>query len=677
MTEILSPCGGADSVSAAVRAGADAVYLGVGGYNARHGAKNFTEEEFGKATEYCRINGVKVYVTLNTLITDKEVGDALALAERLALLGADAFIVQDIGFASALHSRLPDMPLHASTQMSIHSHLGLTLLKKLGFCRVVAAREMSRDGLKKLCTRAKELDMEVEVFVHGALCMCMSGQCLMSSMIGGRSGNRGRCAQPCRLPFSVKNGTGYDLSLKDLSLTGELRELEKLGVTSFKIEGRMKRPEYVAAATAACREGLDTGYVDENLSKLLYDVFSRDGFTEGYYVNQIGRDMFGRRLDADRADTATLSGIHELYRTERQHIPLKLEFFAESGKPMRLTGSDGEHTAEVTAIVPGAAAKRGTTADEVAKKLLKFGGTCYSPDDVKISVGDGINVSGGTVGEMRRELVSLMDGLRSVPAKRAVSDYTPASRTTAKSDKKTAIVARFRTPEQIPDDISGISAVILPVETDFSSVHLSVPLWAELPRGIMGTEDRVREMLENALPYINGAVAENLGGLELALRFDISVVTGAYFNISNTLSADTVKMLGASGYTASIECDAGDIAAMPDGNAFIAYGRVPLMLTRNCPNRNGNGCRECDGVSEGTDRLGNRFPIACRNGFSEIFNTKPCWLLDRTDEFRADTAVLYFTFEQKDEAARIISAALRSGKPEGDYTRGLYYRTVM
>ena len=267
--EILAPVGNAEMLYAAVRAGADAVYLGLNNFNARRNAENFTLESLREAARYCHVRGVKVYLTFNIIIGDSELKEALELCVGAAEAGIDAVIVTDIGFAKLIKEAVPSLPIHASTQMTVHSPAALKRLKEMGFDRVVVSREMSREELGEFCEAAKKLNIEVEVFVHGALCMCISGQCLLSSMLGSRSGNRGLCAGPCRLPFGCDGGTGYDLSLKDQSLIPYLGELWDMGVASLKIEGRMKRPEYVASAVAACRQMLLEGKVSEELSKAL------------------------------------------------------------------------------------------------------------------------------------------------------------------------------------------------------------------------------------------------------------------------------------------------------------------------------------------------------------------------------------------------------------------------
>ena len=675
MTEILSPCGGIDSLTAALRCGADAVYGGVAAFNARRGAKNFTWDELDRAVTDCHLHGAKFFLTMNTLLTDAELPEAVETAVKAAECGIDGIIVQDLGLADALHRVLPSLPLHASTQLSIHSQAGLSLLKKLGFVRVVAAREMSKAGLEKLCKKAKELDMEVEVFVHGALCMCLSGQCLFSSMVGGRSGNRGLCAQPCRLPFAVENGTGYDLSLKDLSLIGHLKELADMGVTSFKIEGRMKRPEYVAVATAACRSDLDGGQVDYELTRMLSAVFSRDGFTDGYYVNQIGREMFGRRHDADKKLTeAVLGRIHELYRVEHGRVPLTLTLTAKAGTPLTLTAFDGQNEVTVFGDIPETARSKPTDSVFIRDKLSRLGNTPYRLQDLTVTLDDGLAVLGSMLSPLREKALTELNEKRTKKADFTVGEL-PAL-IPSREQKKALPMARFRSIDQIPQDLSSLSGVILPISSSFSSRNLSRPIYGEIPRGILGNDEEILAAIQKAKPYLAGLYCETVGGLELALTADLPILTGPFCNTTNNRSADVLHRLGADTVTGSVELSCGGLSALAGKTAYFAYGRVPLMLTRNCPNRNGNGCQSCSGISRGTDRLGHEFPLACQNGFTEIFNTMPTDLADRQDEFSADVALLYFTVETAEQAQEVLYRYQNKTAPTGDYTRGLYYRTV-
>ena len=269
--ELLAPAGNLESLLAAVHSGADAVYFGYGELNARRNAKNFDEDSLREASRICKERGVKMHMTVNTMVYDREYEQVMRTLEIACRYGIDALIVQDLGVAALVRKAAPEMPMHASTQLTVHNLSGALEAKQLGFSRVVLAREMSRSEIAAIASQAQ---IETEVFVHGALCMCVSGQCYMSSVIGERSGNRGLCAQPCRLPFSSgrKGDSGYALSLKDLSLAHRVQELVQLGVDSFKIEGRMKRPEYVAAAVSQFKQALEGQQADMDLMAAVFST---------------------------------------------------------------------------------------------------------------------------------------------------------------------------------------------------------------------------------------------------------------------------------------------------------------------------------------------------------------------------------------------------------------------
>ena len=339
--EILSPAGSPEALRAAVCAGADAVYLGFGQFNARRGAKNFTRDEFAAAVSYCHLRGVKVYLTLNTLCSDREMAQAVDCAVQASQLGADAVLVQDMGLVRSLRQCAPDLPLHASTQMTLHTLDGVKQAAGLGMTRAVLARELSRRDIAYICQRSP---IEIEVFVHGALCMCYSGQCFMSSVIGGRSGNRGMCAQPCRLPYGWGDwADGHPLSLKDMSLAGHLKELEELGVASAKIEGRMKRPEYVYIVTRVYADALREGRepTAQELSQL-EQAFSRQGFTDGYFVEKKGPDMFGVREEAKNPRELFAQARAAYEKGEGPGVPVKFYAMVRPGEPLQVGVEDSE-----------------------------------------------------------------------------------------------------------------------------------------------------------------------------------------------------------------------------------------------------------------------------------------------------------------------------------------------
>lgn len=685
MIEILAPVGNIDTVSAAVRAGADAVYFGAGSFNARRNAKNFTDSDVESAAKYCRIRGVKTYLTLNTLVSDNERIDALKTAYMAAEKGVDALIVQDIGLAMLLKTNIPEIPLHASTQMSVHSAEGLYLLKEIGFERVVPAREMDKRALQKLCRTAQELGLEVEAFVHGALCMCLSGQCYLSSLLGGRSGNRGLCAQPCRLPFSVAGGTGHDLSLKDMSYIDHIGELADMGVCSFKIEGRMKRPEYVAAATAAARAVADGKPVPCDVAAALSGVFSRSGHTDGYYTDSLGKRMFGIRTETDeQLSKQVLNTTHELYRNERQSVAISGTLIVKDNEPLRLTVTDGIN--EVTAVgdMPEKALKVAATVESITQKVEKLGGTCYYFDELAVDLDDGLAVSGGALGELRKSAVELLSSKRG-EATRRIGKFKSHGIVDTKSflgSNKPAVVAQFRSVEQIPDNLKGIAAVILPTETDFSALkHLKVPVIADIPRGVMHNGDRVIEQLKSAAKNgVKAAVCNNVAAYYFAKEAGLRAIAGFGMNIYNSNSLAAVEGFSSAAAVLSFEASLKDAVKM-SGNiprGVISYGRLPLMIFRNCPGKNGDGCRSCGGKCYITDRKEVEFPVMCRGEFSELFNSRPVWLFDREREMSGlDFQLLYFTDESVDRVEQVINAASGGLQPDCEFTRGLYYREVL
>ncbi len=676
--EILAPIGAPEALPFAVRAGADAVYLGLGQFNARRNAENFDDGAFASAVGFCHTRNVKVYLTLNTLVADTEFSQAVELATFAAKCGVDAFIVQDLGLARVLHTVLPEVPLHASTQMSVLSPAGLPLLKALGFCRVVVPRECSKELLQEFCNAARNLQMEVEAFVHGAHCMSVSGQCYLSSMIGGRSGNRGLCAQPCRLPFSAPGGTGFDLSLRDLSLLEYLQELEQIGVTSFKIEGRMKRPEYVAAATLAVKQAL-VGAPDPKLQQLLTTIFSRNGFSAGYYKNATGKEMFGvRTKESAQQFKAALAEMHTFVRTERQSVPIDLHAEILADAPCRLTLSDGNHTVTVIGDAPQIAKNAPTGEDAIQKQLAKLGGTPFFARDIQVNIGPGLFVPAALLNELRRRGVEEISARRSAVSPAKILPYTPVAGSLASGEMRP--VVRLQTVEQLPEDCSGLGAIILPADTEFSALPpLPCPVLAELPRGNMFNTAQLSANLATAKAHgVKAGVCGNLAAMGLCLQAGLAPVGDFGMNIYNTEALQTLKDLGAVAATVSFECPIAQITAMPHllPLGVIVYGHLPLMLMRNCPNKNGGGCATCQNPIL-TDRRGEQFPLQCNNGFTELLNCVPLWLADRLKEWNCDYAVLYFTGESKAQVEQVLADFYAKTAPTGRHTRGLYYRTVL
>ncbi len=673
MIEILSPAGNRECLSAAVRSGADAVYLGTEQFNARRNADNFSYIELSDAILYCHARNVKVYLTLNTLVYNDELRSALDCATECAKLGIDGIICADLGLASAIKQALPNTPLHASTQLSVHTKEALYTLKELGFSRVVPAREMSKSDLREFCQLAKELNIEVEVFIHGALCMCLSGQCLMSAHLGGRSGNRGLCAGTCRLPFSVGGSNDYALSLKDMCHIPYINELRDMGVTSFKIEGRMKPPEYVAAATACCKMMAESGAVDPELFKLLEQIFSRNGFTDGYYTGN-KTDMFGTRTDADLSVTRQAEGkLHDLYRNERQTVKLDFSFTCKEGKPTTLTLSDGAHLLKVTGPIPEVAKTKEIDGDFVKTQLSKLGGTPYFMGDFGSDIDKGLSLSAKTINSMRRDAVALMEEKRQATKEVTVIDYTPNYNPTYCDTTK--VIAQFKTVKNIPKDLKGISALIIPLEevSNYSSV---LPIIAEIPRGMKNTHD-ITKHLSAAKEKIQAVVCHNLAAIQLAKQFCIDIIAGSGLNCINPISFDTLIGLGAKKVTLSYETKISDKKHFNLKNALVyVYGKTPLMLTDQCPIRADVSCANCK--NKITDRKGIEFPIYCRGSYAEIFNSRPLWLADRIKEYSGFYGViLYFVDETAEEITDVITAYKTCENCKTEYTRGLYDKGVL
>ena len=685
--EILAPAGSYESVVAAVRCKADAVYMGAKAFNARIKADNFEGTLLKEAVELCHSHRMKVHVTMNTLISDGEISAALDVLKDVCASGADAVILQDVGFASLVNEACPELERHASTQMSVQTVAGVKLLEEMGFDRVVLPREMNKAEIKKI---KDNTDVEIEMFVHGAHCMSVSGQCYMSSMFGGRSGNRGLCAQPCRLPFGAENGTGFDLSLKDLSLADKLSELEALGIDSVKIEGRMKRPEYVAAAVTAIRQSRD-GEDNEEMLKKLRGVFSRSGFTDGYFENRRGRDMFGTRQkeDVTAATSGLLKDLSRLYEKEQPILGVDFQLTVLEGEKVSLSAScDGRLVFVESEAVPERALNKPLTKESLAERIGKCGGTQFFAEKIEVDLDEGLIVPASVINELRRKaLEELEKKLISVKLKhftdisRKISDGNFV-RPSRKAEGKPKINIRVASISQIPENLEDVENLYIPLMTAENSVekvkNLPVSVGIEIPRGIFGAEELVEKRL--AMFKTHGfkvAYCSTLDAVAIARKMGFEIHTGFALNIFNSYSAAFFESLDVKYITLSPELTLTQIEKIfsQAKRGILAYGRLPLMLTRNCPVKNGRDCEECKGIGYLTDRMNKKFPVVCSFGCSEVLNSQPIYMADRLEEIKnVDFLTLYFTREKK-EIAEMILDAYRKGKAvRGDYTRGLYYR---
>ena len=679
--EILAPAGSPDALTAAVRCSADAVYFGEKTLNARRGADNFDAEQIQAAVRYCHARGVKAYLVLNTLVHDFELEEAIKICERACAIGADALILQDLGLARIMRQAAPQMPLHASTQMSVQTPEGIAALCSLGFTRAILPRELSREETASL---AENAPLELEVFVHGALCMSVSGQCTMSAMLGSRSANRGLCAGPCRLPFSSPNGTGFDLSLKDLSLIAYLNELEKLGISAIKIEGRMKRPEYVAAAVTACRETLSGEFTPE-AAKNLQAVFSRSGFTQGYYLGERGQAMFGTRQKDDvTAAAPVLSAFAALYKNETPLVPVDFVFTCKAGEPLSLAaGAMGKNVFVVSETIPQPAQNKPLDKQSIAQQLNKCGGTQFFENDVDIDLDETLFVPASAINALRREALESLNA--ALEQRKPIAFSAPATGTIPAHKANTCrMYARFSTVSQIPCSFSSIQRLIIPLDTPQEEIKsvmkTGLEIAVEIPRGIFGSSDRMIQLLRIAKTAgVKIACAGTLDAMELARREGFLIYAGLGSNVFNTQALEALQESGVFEATLSFELTLAQAAALKGAlpRGLIAYGRLPLMLTRNCPVSNGTSCKDCGGRGEITDRLGIKFPVVCKNGCAEVLNSRPLYMADRLDEIKnMDHITLYFTTETQEECGEIIEAYHTDKAPLGEFTRGLYYRGV-
>ena len=692
--ELLAPAGSMEALRAAVCNGADAVYLGADTFNARMNARNFSAADLQEAVVYCHVRGVKVHLTLNTLVLDREMPRAAELIRMAASCGVDAFIVQDLGMVSLCRQLAPDVPIHASTQMSIHSLEGVLEAAALGCSRVVLARELPAEEIAHIC---KKSPVEIEVFVHGALCMCYSGQCYLSSVIGRRSGNRGQCAQPCRLPYGYGRfeSTRYPLSLKDNCLAGELDELRRMGVASIKIEGRMKRPEYVAIVTRAYRTVLNGGKLTQADLQELETAFSRQGFTDGCFKGQTGSDMFGRRQESE--DTADLfaSARATYEQGETQRIGVRFYAMIHRGQPARLAVEDPDgNLCRTYGPVPEQAVYRSLTAQDLEQQLKKTGGTPYLCTSVRSSLDPDLMLPASAINAMRRDVIAELTAKRGRAEKPHLNAYDEPPRYDGISGEPQLTVA-VRTADQITSRMLSMKPTVLYVPLSELVEHpelrqrvgVETQLAAILPRVIWSGElvPIARQLRTVYDMGVRQVLAGNLGQLHIARAAGFAVRGDFGLNIVNSRAMRYLREQGLDSQLLSFELtlpQIRDISKAVPAEVLI-YGRLPLMLMENCVIKNRTGTCTCQtGTVRLVDRVGEEFPIVkdpgtCRN---VLLNGKKLYLLDKKDAFRGMglwALRLQFTTENPSEIDKVLMDYQgRAVFDAGSYTRGLYSRGV-
>ncbi len=679
--ELLAPAGGMNRLKAAVQSGADAIYLGGHKFGARHSADNFSPDELKEAVEYCHLYGVDVHITVNTLIKEKEIKDLAEYIKFLAQTGVDAILVQDIGVGEIIKKVCPQMPLHASTQMTVTSIEGVKYLEEMGFSRVVLSRELSYEEIKAICKEAKA---EIEVFVHGAICMSYSGQCLMSSILGGRSGNRGRCAQPCRLPYKLcaknkKEKSAYILSPKDMALIGEIEKLKKIGVKSLKIEGRLKRAEYVSAVVGVYRKYIDnTKTVEKEDIKELKDAFSR-GFTDGYFKNQLGADMMSHN-DPSNADKNYFSK-EALARTNpdiyTRKIPITISAHMSAGEPLTITMSDNDnnYVSAISDEVAQVAQKDNT--QRITEQLSKLGQTPFVAQNIDLFT-DNASMSISAINKTRRNACELLVQQRAKRSKKQVFDFYTVNETRQKRELK--ISAEVRDKEQLRAVIEcGVDKITMPSHLISEAEKMGYG-------GII--VQKMNDIFKKEEILCNNIEVSNTGALHLYK--DAALYGSMRLNIYNSEAIKHYSKLKA--IVLSPELNIGEIKdVLKNSNAcveVIAYGRIPLMIMKNCPIKAMGECanKKSDYVLK--DRKNQEFPLMCLDGcVCELLNSKPMFCADKYDDFTKtgiDYIRLVFTKETYNECKKITGLYLLAKRGqevknpygENEFTRGHLYRGV-
>lgn len=672
--EILAPAGSMETLRAALRSGADAVYIGGKRFSARNSATNFEDGELVTAINECHKYSKKIYLAVNTIISDEETEDFCKYIKFSANSGIDAYIVQDWGCAGLIKKCVPDAVLHASTQMSVHTAVGAEFLKNLGWERIVPARELDRKTIEKI----RNTGIETEIFVHGALCMSVSGQCYMSAMIGSRSANRGCCGQACRLPFSSSGNRNFSaLSLKDLSLIPCINELA--GVDSLKIEGRMKRPEYVASAVNELRKAIGGQAPDMDFLK---GIFSRSGFTDGYFTGKC-ENMFGVREKEDVVSAQELlPKVHELYRHERKIFTVDFHAVIKNNTPVEISAYCNDIYVKSTGDIPETALNRPTDIETLKKQLSKLGDTVFSMGKVTADIEDGLIIPAGKINALRRELIEKLTKsiISANTPTRKITDYKPVFPEKSCSPDKIEIRTFCRTMEQAREaaDISDyiILSPILSISEPFIS---EISLYKEKiilsPPRFIANEEKTISRLESIKEKfgINRLLCHTPDCIAIGKKLGFKLHGNFTLNIFNSFSAEYMKTLGLEDFIISPEAKLQQInnirTDLPMG--VLVYGNLPLMLTRNCPIKNETGCKNCSGKI--TDRTGREFPVVCTPDYTEILNPDCLYMLDRLENFRnISFAVVMLNSENAEQTRAVIAGK----KPSGNITRGLYYRGI-
>ncbi|MBQ7173409.1 MAG: U32 family peptidase [Clostridia bacterium] len=654
LPELLCPAGTPLALDAAIEGGADAVYFGASQFNARMHAENFGGDALRSAVLRAHAYGVKTYLTLNTLVTDRELPAFLDSAREAARAGVDGLIVADMGGAAAIHRILPSLELHASTQLSGHNSEAAKLLASLGYTRMVAARESSLENIRAMVEMG---GIEIELFVHGALCVCHSGQCLFSSLVGGRSGNRGECAQPCRLPYSTPRGEGYPLSLKDLSLCDHIPEILDLGVASLKIEGRMKSPEYVRDTTRLWRKLLDEGRsATKEEKERLAATFSRSGFTDGYFVSKIDRSMMGVRTEADKQKTSEVEPFSGLVKK----VPLDLHLVFKKDQPTTLTIGNGKQTVVVSTDAPEPARSVPMDEDALKKNLCRLGGTPYEVASFSGDMDSGLMLPLSGLNDLRRRGVAALE-----EAARPIYPELPYEPKQPKEIRKAENFASFRSAEQItPAAIQFFSRRFLPL-FEYNETANGVILPPVLfDSDLAAAKEALKAAKANGAEY---ALVGNLGHLSLVKEVGLAPVGDFRLNCTNRESVRFLEELGVKEVILSPELTLPQARDVGGDSALLVYGRIPLMVLEKCVSKEISDCKTCQaGYTTLCDRRGVTFPVTREYEHRNvIYNSLPTSMSDKIadlDRARISSRYFLFSVETPNEVDEVIGA-FEAGSP--------------
>ncbi len=742
--ELLAPAGNKEGFYGAIHAGADAVYLGGDKFGARAYADNFTTEELVECIRYAHIWGRKVYLTVNTLVKDKEWDQLYDYILPFYEAGLDGVIIQDLGVFFYLKEHFPGMELHVSTQMTLTGSYGAAFMKEAGASRIVPARELSLEEIRQI---KQDTGLEIEAFIHGAMCYCYSGQCLFSSVLGGRSGNRGRCAQPCRLPYSVnvsrtngqkqrredscKHGEDYyPLSLKDMCTIEIIPELLEAGIDSFKIEGRMKKPEYAAGVTSIYRKAIDRYYTDPKHFKVypeelkaLSGLYIRSERQNGYYFKHNGADMVTLQSPAySGSDEALLARIRKEYLEQKSYMPVEIYADFTVGEQARLTFICGEHTVTVIGDTVQSAQKQPISRENVEKQLKKLGETSFRLSDLFVNLDENAFYPLKAINELRRQAALALEDVLIQSYGLCVHRTASPAVTTSCRTKVAAtrpdllLTVNVRTFDQLlaveefvsescqklrrlyieGDLLIGTHSKavmdVLSKLADYTDIYPVLPYI--IRKGDHKYLENISELLNAPYKHFKGCMVRSLEGYAYLREKDyqgaITSDAGFYIWNQHSLAYWQDKL---SGFCLPWELNAGEQRALLAGcaNGFaekIIYGRLPMMITANCVVRTSSGCvhtPDTDNTAYLTDRYHKQLPVAvnCRHCMNIIYNSVPLSLHGTMDKWTGLTHNrLDFTVEDKQQTKEVLKYFMslaqgdHPGLPFTEYTTGHEKRGV-